>query len=119
MHHCLNCRETLEVQRLACPACRLSFEGAFHLPRLARLPSEQQHLVEQFLLAGGNLKEAARSLEISYPTLRKRLDDLIEALSRLREKDDEQAGQLLDEVEDGGRRPEEAARLIKESRGAI
>jgi hypothetical protein len=119
MHHCLNCDGVLELTRLACPACGLAYEGGFRLPRLARLSAEQQDLVERVILAGGNLKDAARDLEISFPTLRKRLDAVVEALTRLGEADGESCRALLDEVERERRAPEEAARLIKELRGGL
>ena len=83
-------------------------------PKLAR---EEQRLAEQFLLAGGNLKELALALGTSYPTLRKRLDALIERLQGLRNSDEEEAGRLLDGVETGQTRAEEAARIIREMSG--
>ena len=117
MHHCAGCGGALEVQRMACADCGLAFEGRFHLPRLARLAAEQQALGEQILLAGGNLKAVAEELEVSYPTLRKRVDALQASLRELALEDRERIDALLSAVETGGVRPEEAARLIKELRG--
>ncbi len=119
MHHCAHCHGALEVARLTCPACRLAYEGAFHLPRLARLEPDHQQLVEQMVLAAGNLKEVAGIVEVSYPTLRKRVDGLIAALNRLADQDEARAGAFLGEVEAGTLTPEAAARLIKELKGAI
>lgn len=56
-------------------------------------------------------------MEISYPTLRKRVDGLIAALSDLRDRDDERTKRLLDGVERGATSAEQAARLIKEMNG--
>jgi hypothetical protein len=102
---------------VACPACRLAYEGSFDLPRLARLVAGHQQLAERILLAGGNLKEVAGALEVSYPTLRKRIDGLIEALEALRGDDDALGERYLEAVERGAMAPEEAARRIKELNG--
>lgn len=58
-------------------------EGRFELPALARLDAEEQELALSFLKAGGSLKELARRYGVSYPTVRNRLDALIERLNRL------------------------------------
>ncbi len=117
MYQCVNCYNVLAAERLHCSACGLSYEGRFGLPRLARLGPAEQDLAERVLLAAGNLKEVARIIEISYPTLRKRLDALILRLGALRDADETRTLALLDEVEAGTRRAEEAARLIKEMNG--
>lgn len=117
MHHCLNCDGELRVERLTCPNCALGYEGEFSLPRLARLPTGLQALAERILLAGGNLKEVALAEGVSYPTLRKRVDGLIEALGELRAADQAAAARLFDEVEAGRVKPEEATRLMKEMSG--
>ena len=44
------------------------------------LPSEHQRFIEIFILAGGNLKQMAEQAGVSYPTVRSRLDKVIEAL---------------------------------------
>ena len=77
MQHCGICHSTLEAERLRCTACGLAYEGRFVLPRLARLGPAEQDLAERVLLAAGNLKEVAGAIEVSYPTLRKRLEALI------------------------------------------
>ncbi len=117
MNQCANCHGALQVTRLHCPACGLSYEGRFHLPRLARLEPPQQALVEEIVLAAANLKDVAGSQEISYPTLKKRLDALIAALRDLRAEDEDRCRSLLDEVEAGTIKAEEAARLIRELNG--
>lgn len=107
----------MQAARLTCNACGLSFEGTFYMSRLARLEPEQQQLVEQMVLAAGNLKDVASSIEVSYPTLRKRLDTLIVALRALREQDEAQTADILDAVKAGKMPAETAARLIRELHG--
>jgi len=119
MHQCLNCESNLAVAKLHCDSCQVSYAGDFSLPRLARLSPAQQRLAEQLVLAAGNLKQMAASLEVSYPTLRKRLDELVEALSQLRKADDARATELLKAVEAEQMTPEAAARMIKELKGGL
>lgn len=114
---CSLCASALTPQRLYCESCGVGFEGGFLLPRLARLAPESMRLAESFLLAGGNLKALARDMDISYPTLRKRLDELIEELNRLAEADRQRSEALLKAVESGDIAPEQAARQIRELNG--
>lgn len=74
-------------------------------------------MAEMLVLCAGNLKEMAAALELSYPTVRKRLDALVGAMQVLRAEDDRQTQALLDDVEAGTLRAEAAARLIKEMSG--
>ena len=117
MCNCPKCQQGIEIERVYCAACGLRFEGRFALPRLARLTPEHQHMAELLVLCAGNLKEMAAVLDLSYPTVRKRLDALVDAMRSLRDEDDKQTQVLLDDVEAGTVRAEEAARLIKEMSG--
>jgi hypothetical protein len=119
MHQCINCHSTLRIEKLHCETCEVRYTGRFGLPRLARLAPAQQRLAEQLVLTAGNLKQMAANLEISYPTLRKRLDELVEALGALKSADDARAAHYLEAVETGAMTPETAARRIKELHGAI
>lgn len=77
---CPVCDEELAVTRLRCSHCETTIEGSFELPRFARLSREQLEFVETFLKARGNIKEVERELGISYPTVRSRLDGVLEGL---------------------------------------
>lgn len=111
---CSICKSNLKIGRLECPRCSVRYEGDFTLPRLARLPASMQQLAEQVVLAAGNLKEVARWQDVSYPTLRKRVDVLIDSLEALRHEDDATVERLLAQVENGEVLPEYAARRIGE-----
>lgn len=114
---CFQCHGPLEPIRLACERCRFEISGRFEMPRLARLSVEHQDLAERILMSGGNLKEVAEAVGVSYPTLRKRVDEMIEALGTLRMADQQKADAFLEAVENGNMRPEEAARRIGEMGG--
>lgn len=52
-------------------------------PWLAMLSEEDWHFIKRFILASGSLKEIAQQYNISYPTVRIRLDRLIEKVKSL------------------------------------
>ena len=102
---------------MRCSSCQIGFDGEFALPRLARLGRDHQHLAEQLILTGGNLKELALQLGITYPTLRKQIDNLILELKRLQDQDNQRTTEMLDAVERGELTAESAARMVKEQNG--
>lgn len=77
---CPVCEAALEVKRLECPACGTGIDGTFGLCKFCRLAPEQREFMEVFLAARGSIKEVERVLGISYPTVRSRLNALLEAL---------------------------------------
>lgn len=87
---CPACGDKLAVRRLQCVNCDTAIEGSFIQSRFDRLSPEQQHFVEVFLLARGNIKEVERVLGISYPTVRNRLDGALEAMGHRVDRDAEE-----------------------------
>ncbi len=114
MKNCPACSHPLTPVRLACGECGIKMEGEFRMPRLARLSKNSQELAESFILFGGNLKDLSADMDISYPTLRKRIDDMIAELSTLQKRDEEEIHVILDRIEKGEIKAEEGMRLIKE-----
>lgn len=75
---CPSCDGELAVARLACQACGTEVSGEYRLPPLLRLRPEDQQFAEAFILESGSLKAMAKQLGVSYPTVRNRLDEIIE-----------------------------------------
>jgi hypothetical protein len=80
---CPSCGQVLSVKRLACGECETAVEGDFRLPLLARLRHEEQAFVLNLLKSRGSLKDLARVYGVSYPTVRNRLDALIDRVAEL------------------------------------
>jgi hypothetical protein len=57
-------------------------DGLYPLPALASLGQEDQEFILEFIKASGSLKEMAGILNVSYPTVRNRLDEIIERLKQ-------------------------------------
>src|SRR5205823_15056670 len=64
------CGSGMAVTQMSCAHCRVSVNAAFPMSRLGSLPVEHQRFIEMFMLAGGNLKEIAEHVGVSYPTIR-------------------------------------------------
>ncbi len=80
---CPGCGRSLKVKRFECSACGTAVEGDFDLPVLARLNDEEQVFVRHLIKCSGSLKDLARLYGVSYPTVRNRLDALIERVCAL------------------------------------
>ncbi len=80
---CPACEQGLRVGRLFCAACGTEVNGCFDLPLLARLSEKEQLFILDFVKASGSLKDMAKSMGVSYPTVRNVLDDLIEKLKTI------------------------------------
>jgi hypothetical protein len=106
-NECPYCGLAMAVTQMACGACHVTVTADFPMSRIAGLP------IEMFVLAGGNLKEIAEQVGVSYPTIRSRLDKVIEALRTEIGKTQRVRGSVLDAVEPSKTNAEEAARIIK------
>ena len=70
----------MEVVKTTCSNCNTSIEGHFTLCKFCRLTNEQKNFIEVFVKNRGNIKEIEKELGISYPTVRNKLENVIEAL---------------------------------------
>ena len=80
---CPVCGGHLAVTHLRCGSCHTELSGEFTANEFARLPQDKLDFLRTFIACRGNLKEVEAELGISYPTVRGRLDQLIEALGVL------------------------------------
>lgn len=116
---CPVCGESLDVTRLSCPSCETTIEGRFETCRFCQLPLEQREFIETFIRCRGNIKEVERELGISYPTVRNRLDAVIQALGYPVEavEGEEIASsrrkQILDALDRGEISPDDAFKALK------
>ncbi len=119
---CPVCGRDLYVTRLACVHCGTAVEGAFELPRLARLSPEHQRFVELFIRSEGKLNRVQETLGISYPTARAQLHEVIRALGyEPMSSDDgqnaaitpERRRQILADLDAGKITSEQAIQLLK------
>lgn len=89
---CPSCAAQLQVKTLKCEECGTQIDGEYPLPVLARLSKDDQSFVLEFVKNSGSLKEMAKTMGLSYPTVRNLLDDLIGRIASL-ETDKPKGGQ--------------------------
>lgn len=80
---CPACKTQLKVKRLVCEQCQTQVDGVYDLPLLMRLEPEEQIFLIDFIKCSGSLKEMAAIMKLSYPTVRNRLDEIIDKVKRL------------------------------------
>lgn len=74
---CPSCQMQLKVKSLQCQACETEVTGLYTLPLLARLSTDEQSFILKFVKSSGSLKEMAKELSLSYPTVRNLLNEII------------------------------------------
>lgn len=112
---CPGCGESLVATRLHCDGCATVVEGRFELPALARLPADDLEFLTAFVLASGSLKELAQKRQQSYPTIRNRLDAIIERLGAAERQRAEKRAEILEAVAKRSISVDEGVRRLKES----
>ena len=116
---CPICQDTLHVTRLHCRNCDTTIEGHFTLGRLYTLTPEQLEFIETFMRCEGKIKWVEKELNLSYPAVRARLTDVIEAMGYETRKSDEKIAsdemrqQILAELSDGKLSAEEALEMLQ------
>ena len=70
----------LEVTRLECPESGVTIEGRFSPNEFALLSGEHLEFLRLFVRVRGNLKEVERLSNVSYPTVRLRLEATLRSL---------------------------------------
>lgn len=108
---CPVCGKKLKVVKLQCENCDTAIENDFCLSKFDYLSSEDLFFAETFLKCRGNIKMVEKQLKISYPTVRARLDDIIQKLDgkpSVAALTDTQKKEILDSLENGEITPEEA-----------
>ena len=112
---CPSCASPLTVSQLCCTRCDIRLEGDFQLPALAQLPEDDLLFVQEFVMASGSLKAMAQIRNLSYPTLRNRLDDIIAKLRAVPDAETRRKG-ILDALASGALTVQDAVNQLKEIR---
>ena len=84
LRQCPVCDEPMVVREFYCPSCDVTIRGQFEpgaAGPFSHLNDEQLAFLHLFVTSRGNMSDVERSLGVSYPTVRAKLDDLIAALT--------------------------------------
>jgi hypothetical protein len=119
INECPICKAELAVTKLYCRNCDTAVEGHFALGRLHSLSPEQIDFAETFIRCEGKINRVGEELNISYPTVRSRLHDLIRAMGYEVNEDETSPSKkvvnrqaILAKLSSGAITAEEAARQL-------
>lgn len=112
------------VTRIYCPDSGITMEGEFAIALpFAQLSDEQLRFVEIFVRCEGKLNRMEEELNLSYPTIRIRLHEVIRALGHEPGRDDvrsnapslqpEQRRKILQDLETGALSFDEAMEQLR------
>jgi hypothetical protein len=122
---CPMCDAELMVTHLRCQRCGTGLEGSFQLNKFDRLSRDQLRFVDIFVKNRGVIRDVEKELGISYPTVRSRLDEVVQALGydgggtppESEEPDEEESPerrrQVLDRLAAGEITADEAVTLLR------
>ena len=83
---CPSCGSEMRAVLLRCPSCDTEVQGDFEPGRFSSLNEEQKDFLEIFIKSRGSLKDVGKYFNISYPTARNRLNDLVHAFESIDKK---------------------------------
>ena len=84
---CPSCGSELCVRSLSCNNCDTKIDGNYTLPMLLMLEDKSQEFILEFVKSSGSLKKMSKSMNLSYPTIRNLLDEIIESITNLEDQD--------------------------------
>ncbi|MDO5063238.1 MAG: DUF2089 domain-containing protein [Peptostreptococcaceae bacterium] len=116
---CPVCNNRMKVVNLHCDGCGTGVSGEFELDKFSYLSKEEKYFIEVFIKKRGNIKEIEKELGISYPTVRRNLDQVIESLGYMVERDGPQNSEkekerIMEQLSKGEISASEAMELLDE-----
>jgi hypothetical protein len=119
---CPLCGGEMTVTRIYCQDCDTTIEGRFTGGPFSQLTPEQLAFVEMFVRCEGKITRMEIELDLSYPTIRNRLNEVVRALGYepggeelITGLSDAQRQRILEDLDKGQISAEEAMRLLQES----
>lgn len=119
---CPLCGGELTVTRVYCQDCDTTIEGRFTNGPFSQLTKDQLSFVETFIRCEGKITRMEDELDLSYPTIRNRLHEVIRALGYepggeepIVGLTDKERQRILEDLDKGLISAEDAMRLLQES----
>ncbi len=119
---CPLCGGEVTVTRIYCQDCDTTIEGRFTGGPFSQLTQEQLSFVETFIRCEGKITRMEVELDLSYPTIRNRLHEVVRALGYepggeepIAGLSDNERQRILEDLDQGVISAEEAMRLLQES----
>jgi len=98
---CPDCGKSMIPVACECQQCGIRMEGTFSVSILSQLSPDDQALVIAFVHSFGSIKKIQELLNVSYPTARTRIADLIKRLDSTMETTDTSRSKVLEKLDRG------------------
>ncbi len=118
---CPVCQGELVYSKMTCKNCASEFPVNDEISIYDKLNEAQKDFLELFLKSRGNIKTICQKTELSYPTIKRKLDELLESLN-LSEDKEEVSGDLSNfgEIDYDSKKPSDIVkRKLYEAGGRI
>lgn len=115
---CPVCAGGLDITAVACAVCQLEIKGSVRSHWLIGLDSDQLDFLLTFVRCRGVIRDIEAILGVSYPTVRSRIDQLVDAVEQRLDESQSSATQLdsridiLNRLASGEISPERAMALL-------
>ena len=119
LNKCPVCGENLIVARYHCESCDTVIEGRFENNAFPGLTGQQIEFVKTFVRNEGKINRMEEELNLSYPSIRNLLQDVIRAMGYEPGKDvspeisEEKRRSVLDDLDSGKISADDATRLLR------
>ena len=116
---CPVCQNELVITRLHCESCDTTLDGRFAGGPFAHMTREQLDFIMTFIRCEGKLNRMEGELNLSYPTLRNRLHDIIRTLGYEPGKEEtadvseDRRRQILEDLDTGKLTADAAMRILR------
>lgn len=110
---CPVCDGDLVIDELHCVICNTKIKNSFVFSKLSKLSKEDATFVELFVMSRGSIKDMEKHLNLSYPTVRSRLDSIIHKLAESTDSSYSDKSDILDALENGKLSASEAAEHLR------
>lgn len=117
---CPVCHGEMVITSMQCRECDTIINGRFYSGPFSTLSAEQMTFVEMFVRNEGKINRMEGELELSYPTIRNRLHEIIRAMGFEPGKEEsaviteEDRRKILEDLNEGKITSEEAMDMLKE-----
>lgn len=106
IEQCPSCGGPLEIAEVRCTRCETQVRARYRPCDFCRLTDEQSAFLKLFVTCRGNLSEVEKRLGVSYPTVRGKLDEVIDRLTAAEAQEASEARQsarraILEAVREG------------------
>lgn len=88
MKYCPVCQNQLKISQVSCPNCQTVISTPLDFCPFCLLSKEEFDFISLFVQVEGNITRVERALNISYPTVKNKLDKIIKKLEGKEDKNE-------------------------------